>query len=847
MYKTQAACLIVIFFIGVMNFSAHNKKTRSSGWFSALLVCTSLQLVFDMLSVYTVNHLETVSPVINRIVHDFYMGFMLSIFYLAYKYIETMIEEELGRTVGRKGFFPVIPLIITILGVVFLPLQYVESKRSNYSYGPAAYMTYIGVAVYVVFIVRLIVKYGKQLPDKKRKTIRFALLSEIPVGVCQIIIPDILITCLGMVLLILGIYMTTENPDALLAEQLEKEKRRADSANAAKSTFLANMSHEIRTPITAVLGMNELILRESKEKQIKQYARNVDGAAKSLLSIINDILDISKIEAGKLKVVTVEYNVASVLRDVVNMISFKAGVKELEFNVQVDESLPFGLMGDDIRLRQILVNLLNNAVKYTHKGSVTLKVTRLDSDEEKEARIRFSVKDTGIGIKEEDLQKLCTPFERIEEKRNRNIEGTGLGMSITKQLLGLLRSQLEVKSVYGEGSEFAFELCQEISDSTPIGPMEEISVEAESGYRRSFVAPKARILMVDDNDLNRRVFVGLLKETQMQIEEASGGKECLEKIQKEKYDIIFLDHMMPEMDGMETLHAMKEMEDYPSKEAPVVILTANAIVGAKEKYLREGFDAFLAKPIDYKKLEALIAELLDESLIQVVSVAEDTEAEAAATKEASGMDVKEQAELPMVEGLDWKFARQHFNNTEAMLDTVQFFADSLELEAAGLSELYADIATEAGQKAYCTKVHSMKNSAATIGIIPLAGMAKVLEDAARNSDIDVLERVTSVFLASWRSYKEKLKVVTGVASADDLTGEGAVGTDSGKKNAAEHSAEIEALLAQVHTAAEEMDIDTLDELWKQLSQYQYDGEQQKFMEKVHKAIVEFDVDFLQQV
>ena len=223
--------------------------------------------MFDVFSVYTVNHLETVSPVLNRVIHIFYMGFMLSIFYLAYKYIETIIEEELGRSIKHNVIVTAIPLIITILGVVFLPLYYVESERSNYSYGPAAFMTYIGVAIYQIFV------------------------------------PDALITCLGMVLLILGIYITTENPDALLAEQLEKEKRCADSANAAKSTFLANMSHEIRTPITAVLGMNELILRESKEKEIKQYARNVDGAAKSLLSTINDILDISKIEAGKLKVI----------------------------------------------------------------------------------------------------------------------------------------------------------------------------------------------------------------------------------------------------------------------------------------------------------------------------------------------------------------------------------------------------------------------------------------------------------------------------------------------------------------------------------------------------------------
>ena len=462
MFKTQMVCLMVILFIGAVYFGAHNRKNKSSKWFVALLTCSSLQLVFDMASVYTVNHLETVSPIVNRIVHIFYMGFMLSIFYIVYKYIETMIEEEVGQQAIRYRHTTVIPLIITYLGVVFLPLEYVESEKSNYSYGPAAFMTYIGVAVYVIFIVRLLIKWGKVIPSKKRNTIRYALLSEIPVAIYQILIPESLITCLGMLLLILAIYMTTENPDALLVEELENEKKRADSANAAKSTFLANMSHEIRTPITAVLGMNELILRESKENQIKQYAKNIEGAAKSLLSIINDILDISKIEAGKLSLIIARYNIGSVFNDVVNMLTFKAKMKALEFHVEIDETIPAKLIGDDIRLRQILVNLLNNAVKYTEQGSVTLKVTNLTKEGESEARLRFAVKDTGIGIKEADIQKLCTPFLRIEEKRNRNIEGTGLGMSITKQLLEMLHSKLEVHSVYGKGSEFSFELCQEI-------------------------------------------------------------------------------------------------------------------------------------------------------------------------------------------------------------------------------------------------------------------------------------------------------------------------------------------------------------------------------------------------
>lgn len=252
MYKTQIACAIFVLFIGILSFSSGRKRKKSSKCFSILLVTTFFQLIFDICSVYTVNHLNTVSAITNRIIHIFYMGLMLIIFYTAYKYIETIIKEEIGKNIKHYQF-TIIPLIITILGVIFLPLSYIESKRSNYSYGPAAFMTYLGVAIYLFMIIRLMVQYGKLLPTKKKKAIYIALLSEIPVAVYQIIIPDSLITCIGMVLLNLGIYMTTENPDALLAEQLEKEKKRADTANEAKTNFLANMSHEIRTPITAVL------------------------------------------------------------------------------------------------------------------------------------------------------------------------------------------------------------------------------------------------------------------------------------------------------------------------------------------------------------------------------------------------------------------------------------------------------------------------------------------------------------------------------------------------------------------------------------------------------------------
>ena len=664
MYKTQVACAIFILYIGILYFRSNSKKTGSSKWFMALLFCSFFQLIFDVLSVYTVNHLETVSPTVNRIIHIVFLGLLQVMFYLAYRYLETIIEEEIGKVV-RKYRFTLIPLLLTMTGNIFLPLRYVESARSNYSYGPAAFMTYVGVAVYVFFIICLMIRYGKMIPKKKKQAIYVALSSEIPVTVYQIIFPDALITCIGVVLFNLGIYMTTENPDALLAEQLAKEKQRADSANAAKTNFLANMSHEIRTPITAILGMNELILRETRDVTIKQYSRDIEGAAKSLLSIINDILDITKIEAGKLSVISVEYDFGMMLNDVVNMISFKAKVKGLEFSVLMDENIPRRMRGDDIRLRQILVNLLNNAVKYTHNGSVTLEITGSQS-EEGIAKLLFKVKDTGIGIKEEDLDKLCQPFERIEEKRNRNIEGAGLGMSITKQLLDLLNSELKVASVYGEGSEFAFELEQEVVDDSPIGSPDDDKEYVGKEYQHGYEAPEAHILFVDDNELNRKVFVGLLKETKIQIDEAGNGRECLEKVKQNKYDIIFMDHMMPELDGVETFRIMKALDDYPCKDTPVVILTANALVGAKEKYLKDGFRAFLEKPIDYEKLETLIWELLDKDLLQEAS-----------SVVAMPLSVSEHAELPMIEGLDWKYARTHFKDEQVMMDTVKFFAEAV--------------------------------------------------------------------------------------------------------------------------------------------------------------------------
>ncbi len=820
-YKSQIICIIMILFIAFFHIVYAENKTLAAKRFTKLLIVSEIQLVFDICSVYTVNHVDTVSPLLNRMVHCLYMSFMIFIFIVGYKYLEALIEEEKGEKIFRvKGLY--IPLVLAVLALCFLPIQYIETSKGNYSYGLPIFVVYGCIVVYMLLIVRLLIKHGKDIQPRKRKAVTFAMLSEVPIAIFQMFVPTSLISCLAITLIILGLYMTVENNDARLVKLLEKETKRADIANQAKTNFLANMSHEIRTPINAVLGMNEMILRESKEKNVREYSRDVQGAAKSLLSIINDILDITKIEAGKLQIVPVEYDFATMIRDVSNMISFKARAKDLDFEIKIDENIPREFVGDDIRIRQILVNILNNAVKYTHQGKVTLEVKLLPEEAKEQAAILFCVKDTGIGIKKEDIDKLFIPFERIEEKRNRNIEGTGLGMNITMQLLELLNSKLEVVSEYGKGSEFSFILCQEIVNKEPIGDLrEQVEDKAEyESYATAYEAPDAKILVVDDNEMNRKVFCNLLKDTKMQIHQAESGRKCLELVKNNQYDIIFMDHMMPEMDGIETLHNMKKMEECLCKETPVVILTANAIVGAKEQYLKEGFCAFLTKPIDTQKLENLIKELLGEERICYVERRE----------KSPSLDVDE---LPMIDGVDWGYAIIHHKDKEAMLDVVRMFMVSLEYEAKELEKYYADLETDEGIKLYRIKVHSMKSSAAMAGLIALSGMAYVLEKAAGNHDRETILRLHSVFLREWLLYKERLSILCE--------------KKTGKENAREHQKEIDELFTNIKNAAVEMNIDVMDAAVERLKEFQFDTELQTKVQEIEVAVANLDVEYLESI
>lgn len=518
-------------------------------------------------------------------------------------------------------------------------------------------------------------------------------------------------------------------------KKLQELKEMADAANKAKSNFLANISHEIRTPINTVLGMDEIILRETTETPTKGYAENIREAGTTLLSIVNDLLDFSKIECGKMEILPVEYEVANLLSEVINMIEIKAVNKQLEFIPVVSEDIPYLLFGDEIRIKQIIINLLTNAVKYTNEGSVVFKVNWKEAGDSSIDLI-VSVTDTGIGIKEGDLEKIFVSFQRIEEERNRNIEGTGLGISITKQLLELMGSSLTVRSEYGVGSTFSFVLRQGIRDRKPIGKFREkytYKKEKYKQFRTTFVAPEARILVVDDNGMNLSVVEGLLKNTQAHVDTAGGGANALQLCKENAYDIILMDHMMPYLDGIETLKKIRTMEASKNVDTPVIVLTANAVSGAREMYLKEGFVDYMSKPIQGKRLEEKILTYLAAEKYVLVEydefekdfyrnlwkeIADNIKAE----YDFKVLDIPAAVESAEGDKECFRFLLESFKENEPKVRS--------DIENAFTTEDY---------KNYTIFVHALKSTAKMIGAETLSEAAKNLEAAGKDDNITFIK------------------------------------------------------------------------------------------------------------
>lgn len=406
-----------------------------------------------------------------------------------------------------------------------------------------------------------------------------------------------------------------------------QQKKEIEELNQAENYFFTSMSHEIRTPINTIIGLNEITLRGNISEEVAENARNIQGASKMLLTLINDILDLSKIKSGKMEIINVSYETGKLFSEIVNMIWIKAKEKGIEFRLQVDSSIPSMLCGDEVRIKQVLINLLNNAVKYTDKGSVTLSA-RCERLGLNRVRVWYSVEDTGQGVKKENIPYLFNAFRRVDEERNRHIEGTGLGLSIVRQLVELMGGEISVNSVYTKGSKFIVTLEQDIVDERELGTFtldSRVKNHDEKQYRQSFEAPEAHLLVVDDNEMNLMVTRKLLADTKIQIETVLSGSDCLKLTQVQHYDGILMDHLMPEMDGIECLHALRTQPGGLCQDVPVIALTANAGSDNQLLYRKEGFSGYLAKPVSGALLEATVLSILPKELVKLSEEARQSE------------------------------------------------------------------------------------------------------------------------------------------------------------------------------------------------------------------------------
>ena len=567
-----------------------------------------------------------------------------------------------------------------------------------------------------------------------------------------------------------GLSMITVRPFVRAQGELLAEKVRAESANHAKSDFLANMSHEIRTPINAVLGMNEMILREDQRaqelaksdsaevmetlKNIGVYANDVKNAGHNLLAIINDILDFSKIEAGKMDITEAPYQLSSLLNDLNNMILFKAQDKRLDFKIDVDRTLPDDLYGDEVRVRQILTNILGNAVKYTEKGSVRLTL-RGEEQGDGTILLKAEVCDTGIGIRPEDKEKLFTKFQRLEMERNSTVEGTGLGLVITQRLLDMMGGTISVESEYGKGSVFTVTIPQRIVSNVSVGNFQErfeTNMQKGGAYKESFRAPSAKVLVVDDTRINLAVVSNLLKSTLMHIETSLSGAEAVKKAEDTEYDLILMDQRMPEMDGTEALHKIRETSGGKNVKTPVICLTADAVIGAKERYLSEGFSDYLTKPIDSFALEKMLRKHLPEDKIELVK--EDVKTEEK-LDEKGDVEVADSFNVLRAAGVDPSEGLQYTNNDES------FYRSLLNEYAVSYPEKSEKIKgsfSAENWKEYGVYVHALKSTSKTIGAMELSELAAKLEEAAGKSDSDTIKSKNDLMMKRYEAVARAIKL-----------------------------------------------------------------------------------------
>ncbi len=626
--------LLIYLHIEYPNASESNRRYRR--WVGWILV----SLVTDVVASRMTDYGRVIPPILNILVNTAYFVVSAFCFWSLVRYLHSLVQGKLSRIYLKfLNVLLVVYLVLMTLNI-FTGWVFTFNEEGVYTHGPLYALIFVFQVIVNSFSIVLLFSSRKTMERRQRAAIWLFMLIILSGFLLQVVLfQKTLLVFYMFSIAAMTVLFVIETPDYIkladALQEVEEQRKRADIANQAKSNFLANMSHEIRTPMNAIVGLDEMILREEKDPKIRKYASDIKSAGNTLLSIINDILDLSKIESGKMELVPVEYDFSSVLNDIVNMTMKKAQEKGLSYELEVDPTIPSVLYGDEIRIRQIILNLTNNAIKYTQQGSIKIRISYRRSD----SFLCCSVKDTGMGIRPEDQDKLFSSFQRLDETKNRKIEGTGLGLNITKQLAEIMGGEVRVESVYGEGSTFTAEMMQKAVNETPIGDYTEHLKEARAEneiFKPRLVAPKARVLIVDDNEMNLEVITELLKETRINISTAESGQECLALLEKETFDLLLLDQMMPGMSGTKTLSILREK--HLADDMPVIVLTADAIVGARDSYLKEGFTDYLSKPVLYPEMEDLLKRHLDPGLILSREELEEEEREKERARKRREMD-----------------------------------------------------------------------------------------------------------------------------------------------------------------------------------------------------------------